>query len=563
MEAFKIELGRNADTNRKKRKLDMQRQMTGLPDEKQRGYEDDITDAMSRTTSNSRIIPYRLINASINREKPVFQQYLTSPQRIAIFTDKANPKANLANIEDFFTSVFRYTGSIPHFMRCVDTAQLHGYAPFEIRYDTKFPGLFKFIPHRYEDVIFPHCDDPNDVYVMYIRERYRQVEVQAMDIDEDKKDRIIKAIEMDDKVTYINKVYVKTADGYQIIFYSEQIKDFVSGVKPLFNGFPGSNMELNVFFHIYDQNDEINLNDKRGRAFYDADMQRASTVLLSAFAEKMFKSSSVYAGIDPGGASRSAEAAQLEVQLIPDTIINKPINFFSPPEPTLSGLSAINTIESMHAAQAGQLSFAANNRADSRKTAREISSAEQQGVNMDSLQLGNFSGFMSQLLMYSWKIVVAGVSANLILLPNTLTIEDFAKSYIIHPAGDVDYVKRMQKLQQMVQMLPMIAGSAYGNIFIRRIIEFAFPDEDFQEQFDKEQKQLELINALVQIAKAFLNSPNATNGLDPAQLQQAQQIVASAEQDVASGTSQLGQPASNPNIPQTTGGAQGSTPQSM
>lgn len=547
----------SAKTNRGYRKLEFSPQRSNPNDYKP--SEDGISEEMSRTNPNGRLIPYRMIDAFINREKPLYQKYISEPTRIAIFTGEQEPTVNTQPLEEFFTSCFRYNGMAAVFMRCVDISQLHGVGYIEVRYDITKPGHFSFIAHRYEDIIYPPVDELSKCHVLYIKERFRYVDIVTLNISQSQKTRLIEIVEDEDKETFIFKVYVQTQTGWEVASYSKELAEFITPFKPLDNGFEGSNTILNLFTLVYDQNEELNLNDKKGRAYYDKDFQRAATVMISSNTEKHFKSGSVYAALTEP-ANRSSDAKALEIQLFPDTILDKPFTFFSPPEPSDSALNCVNRLETMHASSVGQVNFAANNRQDSRKTATELNNAAEMASLMSSVALGTFSGFMSGIIDFAWLILVDAVKNSEVSIPSTLTPADFLKQYYKRPAGDADYVKRNEKMTKMLQMLPMIINTPAGAVFINRLLDYAFPDEKFSAKLDTQAQQLELISALVPILKAFLASPNATNGIPPNELAAAQQLVATAEQDVAAGAQQMGLPPPQPSVPPNANQPTGPTP---
>lgn len=544
-----------AKRNRQRRKLEFNVDRA-KPNQRS---QDDGAEEYASTNPLSRIIPHRLINSFIAREKPIYQQYLATPIRVAVFSDVLSPTANCSPIEDFYTQMFRYNGAVNEFLRLIDVSQLHGYSILEVRFDASMPGLFRFIAHHYEDVSFPEVDSLDKAYVITICERCSRVEIEQMNISADHKKRLMDFLENEDKDTNIHRVLLNTPNGYLQANYSEHLKDFIVPFAPFSNGFPGSDKELNLFPLVYDQNDELKLIEKKGRAFYDNDAQRACTVLMSSVVEKHYKASNVYASLDNGGKSLSGDAAALKTQLLPDTIYDKQINFFSPPEPTMAAMQTINTIETVQASSIGQINFAANNRQDSRKTATELNSANQMAGMLSAITIANFSSFLSAVMPYTWKIVMEGIAVGLIQLPDTLPLETVTRKYIIKPAGDTDYVKRQEKLQQMLQMLPIVGGSQIGEHFIRRVIEFAFPDEKFVKEWAVEDHKKELLNSLVQICNAFMQSPQATANVPPEQLTAAQQLVAAAQQELSGGVGApgMGQQPQQPSLPANAAGPSG------
>jgi len=538
-----------AKNNRRLRRLDFKSKSNR---EQSAGAGEDYSGTSSAYTDpQDRMIPYRLINSTIAREKPTYQQYMTSPTRVALFNDLIDPGKNCVAMENFFTQVFRYPGAIQQFMKCVDSAQLHGLGFIEIRYDITKPGTFAFVTHAYDDVLYPRISSLNDAYAVGIREYYTYTKIKKLKgIDETKKDRLLKLLENEDKLLPITKIFFNHDDGYYVVHWDDTSKDFLDSPQKFDNGFPGSELELPIFNLIYDQDDEKLLDEKRGRAYYDEAAQRAATVMISSVTEKWFKSSAVYGSLDEQG-KLGSEAKTLELKIEPDTIINKPVVFFSTPEPSNAAFGAINSIETTHTSQIGQINFAANNRQDSRKTATELNAAASLSSMLSAVPISVFSDFLTLVINYSFKILVASVALDQdIPTPNTLTVEDFKRPYKIVPAGDADFVRRQEKLMQMIQMLPMVAGSAIGEMFIKRVIEYAFPDENFVSKLAEQDKTKEALFALSAMVKQFLASPAATAGIPPEQLQQAAAVVAGIEQEflAGDGKNNMGSQPDNPGV---------------
>ncbi len=506
-----------------------------------RQSQDDISEQSSHTNSESRIIPYRMLNSFIAKEKPVYLQYLTTPTRVASFLDKQEPVRLTSNVEQFFSSCFLYNGAVNKFMRLVDVSQLHGYGFIEIVYDVNAPGHFKFEAHHFEDVIFPECEDLASCTVLYVRKRFFRSDIKALNIEQSIKDRLLTVSQAEDKHTYIDKVYRYTPQGYVVISYSEHLKEFINEPAWFYNGFEDSKHILNLFCLPYDQNDERSINAKKGRAFYDRDIQRCATVLMSSLSEKAFKSAAIFAGLEPTRASgMSSEVKALEVSLQPDKIYSQLISFFSPPEPTMALLNMVNMLETMHANSIGQTSFAANNRQDSRKTATELLAAQQMSTLMSAVSIAIFSHFMSQLIDYSWLIVQEGVLSSRLPIPNTVSQEDFQRDYIKKPAGDAEYVRRQEKIQQLLSTLPIVANTPYGQVMLTRLVELLFPDEKFSQKVDQQNAEIELIQSMSSVLKEFLKSPNATTGIPPEQLKAVQSIITNADAVVGNHAAQLG-----------------------
>ncbi len=89
-------------------------------------------------------------------------------------------------------------------------------------------------------------------------------------------------------------------------------------------------------------------------------------------------------------------------------------------------------------------------------------------------------------------------------------------------------------------------------MFIKRVIEYAFPDENFVSKLAEQDKTKEALFALSAMVKQFLASPAATAGIPPEQLQQAAAVVTGIEQEflAGDGKNNMGSQPADASVPQ-------------
>jgi len=85
------------------------------------------------------LVPMRVIDENISREKPAYIAYLQQSRRLAIFADVQDPQIKHDDLESAFTRGMTYQGWIVAHHKAVDGAQLHGWDWYEVLYDASKP----------------------------------------------------------------------------------------------------------------------------------------------------------------------------------------------------------------------------------------------------------------------------------------------------------------------------------------------------------------------------------------------------------------------------------------
>jgi hypothetical protein len=148
-----------------------------------------------------------------------------------------------------------------------------------------------------------------------------------------------------------------------------------------------------------------------------------------------------------------------------------------------------------HSQETNQVNFAANNRQDSRKTAKEIAAAQQQSSLINSVQVTLFSAYLRDVYKLVWRIAQSQALQGLIIIVpiydetgNVIGNNDamISKEYEILPAGDVDVIQRQEKLDRMMSFWPVMQTTPLAEAFLMDILASAFPDS-----FDRYKKLME------------------------------------------------------------------------
>lgn len=471
-------------------------------------------------------IPIRTVDTNVRSEIPPYINYFQQSSRVVVLSSN-DGVTSLADVEDHFTSAYRYLDwQVPHH-NIVDGAIKHGWAWFECGFDANKPGgfYFDYVPH--EELSFPVDLRNHQASKILVRDRWIAPHVLRSFVDRFGWDSAIveKAIEaakqntegltasaQEPSVVCIKKVFLKhPKDGLVYVAYlakdcdaylSPPAKLFVGRVSesapvlpPEIAGLldmsaletgqtqqmakltqPQVVKEFESSFPLfrldYLTTEEPRILDRVGRVFLDEPSQEAATALSSAYMTSLLKSTKRFVSLkenNPDGGSLTAK----RVNLGEDEILDAAVTWTFPPAPDPSTLQALQWFDVKTAAQGGQMAAAVNNRKDSRKTAREIQSAERQDAKLNTVQLTMLSTWHRLVLNLCFAIYASRVRAGLIQVPYAKEKLDLVKD--IQPAGDIDVIKREEALQTMTAIWPEVKNLPIAGEFFAEMLELSLP----------------------------------------------------------------------------------------
>ena len=535
------------------------------------------------------IVPIRIIDQNITREQPPYINYLKNSRRISIFDCVSDPEQNTDLLEQAFTKVSTYTSwETPHF-KCLDGSQAHGWDAVEVTYDQSKPGNYSIEHIGHDRLLFPRsaidlqkcpriirCYDVTLTQLMKWIGAYGFSKEQVSNIKKARQET-----SKENETIRIYKLFFKKDDVVYVAWFSMEngcndwlcnpsqfycgIDEQVTVVNPLTPLAPQTVWQPKpvdlypIFILPYREMEEQKIVDHKGRAFLDAYKQEALTALWSAFVNGMTRASNVYASPDQEDGTGSSLKELNDVKLSPGRILSRPMKFWAPPYPAPIVLTALQHAENENAQETNQVNFASMNREDSRKTAKEISSSEQQQNLLNSVQLTLFSTFIRQVYSFAWLIVqsqalqnkiqflmVKQESMNQMGQPTTSWTNDIAtisKVYSIRAAGDVDVIQREELIARMQQDFPLVMQTSLKDQFLMDYIKLKYPDR--QEQYMRvlsNSGQMQQLTAMVQRLNTIVNGllqdhPDALQNLDQQSraslaqtMQEAEQLAPTAQQ---------------------------------
>ena len=499
--------------------------------------------AQGKLKPDETLIGVRVIDENIKKEQPVFVNYLTQSDRIAVFDCKTTPSLQVKPLEIAFTKGMNYDGFFKQLYKTVDGAAAHGWDSVEVTYDPGKPlgcGV-EHIGHENLLFSFQAKDAQADEVIMrrfkvtssqlkswVTKHGFNQVEVDNL-LRQDSQDKIPDPLE-------IFKVWIKSpAKGYVEVAWcaleGNKTNGWLKDPIPLFLGRTRTEMTtvmetvdiggiplqqprqvpqvvneqetlFPIFIHIYLEGEEQCITQQKGRVFYDRPWQDAQIALRSLVINGAIRASNVY-GSPKNPSATGAKISKLDITLEHGCFYSEPMDFWRTEYPDPAILQAADSLDTRKAAETGQTASAVINRKDSRKTATELDSAQEEQSKLALTPIMLFSGFMRGVLSFAWYIVQAQAIQNKIRLLsvqqiNPMTGEQVSmnnplylnQEYDIKPAGDPDVLRRNDRIQREVNMIPIMQGTPAWVEFLKDLIMDVLPENG--------QKYVDIINTAEQ-----------------------------------------------------------------
>ena len=524
------------------------------------------------------LIPIRMIDNNIIQEQPPYINYLKNSRRLGIFDCLEEPGFNTDLIETEFTKVSTYTGwEIPYF-KCLDGSQAHGWDAVEVIFDKEKPGNFSIEHIGHDKLLFPRSSIDIQKSLRIVRQYdvtllqlYNWINEFGFDKDQVNILRDVrKETQKENETCKIYKLFFKLDKVVHVAWFSIEngVRDWLKAPAPLYLGIdqkvgetfqPTPISFYPVVLLPYRETEEQQITAHKGRVFLDEPRQEAMTALWSSFVNGQNRASQVFASPAQEDGSGASLKELEDIILRGGRILNKPMTFWHMDYPDPTVLKTLQYADVSNDKDAGQVNFAAMNREDSRKTAKEIGAAQEQQSLLNSVQLTLFSTFLRQVLNISWLIVQSQALQNNIqfllvptqvpvpnpvnpLLPNidpitqqpvvqTVFVNDAAtisKKYSLRAAGDVDVIKRQELEAKMQQDWPVVQSTGLAPLFLSDYIKLRYPDKG--ERYANVITQGNPLQAQVQQLKTILDAtfkqhPEILQSLPPEDQQQLNNIM--------------------------------------
>lgn len=517
--------------------------------------------ANGRLKPDEVLIGVRVIDENIRKEQPTFTNYLTQSRRLAVFDCRSNPAIEGVQVlEQEFTKGMSYDGMIRNLFKTIDGAQCHGWDSVEITYDPTKPLKCGIEHIGHENLLFP--TDAKDLQACeFVLRRFKLTVTQLkrfvrkhgfdpeavetlMEMEKNKVSNTPKNIE-------VYKCYVKYEDVVYVGWCAldKNIDKWLKAPTPLSLGRVEEKQETTLVpkqvvgpdgmmtlvqvpevqtitvdlqegeyplkIYLYSESEEQSITEQKGRVFYDLPWQEAQVALRSLFINGAMRASNVY-GSPANKGDTSGAPRKMDLTLEHGCFYSEPMQFFNTnyPDPTI--LRAADALDVRKAAEMGQTASAVINRDDSRKTATELTAAQEEQSNLQSVSVLLFSGFMRSVFGFCWYIVQNQAQQNTILVAPFEVVDQMGSRYInnpqlinqvydIKPAGDIDVVKRAERLEKRFALLPIIQpfGGELMFEFVRDLIREMLPEDadKYIRIMGVDQQKTQMITALAGMLK--------------------------------------------------------------
>lgn len=464
------------------------------------------------------LVGVRVVDENIRSEQPIFVNYLTQSRRLAIFDCISQPGYTNEKLEIDFTKGMSYPGFIKNHFKNIDGAQAHGWDSMEVIFDTSKP-LHCGVEHiGHENLMFPL--DAKDLQacefivrrftfsILKLEEFITKYGFSAEQV------QIIKDKQSREKIPtsiYVYKVFYKFNNCVYVAWCTldQGCTDWLKPMSKLSLGrakletiretaveqrtvpdmetgmpvavsvqvprvrqewVPQEETNYPIRIYLYSESEEQCITDQKGRVFYDLPWQEAQIALRSLVMNGAVRASNVY-GSPENPSGTGGPVKKLDITLEHGCFYSEPMKFWSTAYPDPALLRMADSMDVRKKAEMGQLPAAVINRDDARKTAAEITTAETEKQSLNSVQILLFSSFVREILSLAWYVVQSQAQQGLINIAQiefpivtpmgeqVVRINDpeaINQVYDIKPAGDVDVVRRAEKLQQRLAGLPIV-----------------------------------------------------------------------------------------------------------
>lgn len=441
-------------------------------------------------------IPRRICDSNIRREQPARINYISQSRDLAKFRPKSKLMFPVEILEREFTEFGQYPGWQMPFFQAVDGASTHGWDAVEVVFDPSKPGHYQNRHIGHEFLLFARDSiDLQEAPILAIvyGATMPQLEdwTEEFGFDPVQVEEVRKALDSqkdhEDSKVKIYKVYYKEGRCVYVGWQCDHCRDWLKSPDKLYLGIVEDGQkvyetEYPVKLLRYDISENELIVDTKGRVFRDEHDQEALTQVTSALVNRMIICSWIlFARKDP--ADNPIGQTQTEVELGPDKILD-PGSFFSvdPPDPGL--FSGIMALTSMNANEANQVNFAAMNRKDSRKTAKEMSVAESQAAQLSAVDVMLLSLFLQDVFTLNWRIFRSQVLQRKIISALDNWKHYYEAEYALVPSGDMDVVRRQEINAAMKQDWPVVQTTGAAEEFLKDLMRASPYAENAQKYID-------------------------------------------------------------------------------
>lgn len=517
-------------------------------------------------------VPSRLIDMNIRREQPQYLAFIAQSPRDCVFQPvDGEVMTDISLLETHFTSVCRYVKWQVPFIQVQDGSMTYGWDWVGVFFNKDAPGHFLVEHIGNEYLLF-------DVQTRNVQDQevlLRRVPMTRIQLLERVKEDGWNAEQVQELLGKLFTGNDREADGsydtYHYFFkvdgvvwsgwWSEKNTSWLKDPMPFYNGRdravidpltgqqatkvneegievplfnPVEETEYPFFCRLYTCSENAKITDTFGRCRLDEWDQDAASALLSVVVNGSLRANNLY-GCVPNQPDGTAPK-QLNMEIKPMRLYDQKVEWYSMPFPPDGLMRTLQMLWTKNSQEAMQVNYAVNNREDSRKTATEITAAENKSAEISSVQVTLLSIFYQEVRYYCWRLYQNRVLQGKIQVPATYRERFFMdkqgnpRQYYVLPSGDVDVVKRNEKLQKLTQLYTMVANTPLAMPILQEIIKVALPEDAprFAAMVDKITQGKQLVGSLEKLVEQLSQDHTgkavpAIQGQEPAVMQLLQQ----------------------------------------
>ena len=493
----------------------------------------------------------RIIDTNISRDLPDHISYLTQSRRLVLF--QPNNKhliKDTTELETEFHRVMTYGGWITEFTRLADGTKLNGWGHVNVSYDPTMPGhvAVEYVQcgHLIFDVTVKDIQQAPlvaQVYEVTTVDLYNMAQDYGFDLEVTA--QLMEQLEnvqnnssmlTMNETNRIYRSFFKEKGKVYASWFSQALQKYLKVPEEFFNGaaqqiqemppidplnptmvaepvlkwVPIPATEYPYYFYLNRITECEPIIGTLGRATLDFYTQEAASTIWSSFVNGCTEAANVM--WSPENPDLDAPVAPKQLTFIVEhgKLWNTPMRAFSAPYPPATLPNALEMLRTQNAEDTNNVSFATNNRKDTRKTATELEMAQQQDTVMSTISVTAWATCLGKIWNAAWTIIQAEALQGKIVFcadeqgQNNLQL--IGADYKLIPAGTTDYVERMEKMASMQSDMPIVMPTAAGPAFLEEYLRMKYPQnaETFitplKQQAQQGQQVVEVLSTLLQQA---------------------------------------------------------------
>jgi len=456
-------------------------------------------------------IPDRTIESNIRRDKSPLVQLLTQPTTVLSFTDAMNPGRNFAPLANAYTDLNRVTGWQIEWFYLIDAIEMHGAGYLEVYFNDKSPIKTSVQYVRRDHLIFPAAARSLNACTELLR-KYEFTKSQFQEFakntnfDPAQTQKVVAHYEQKEEQIIFYRALMRISNVYHVAYFvnSENIcNDWLlqptpydvglrepAPVNPLQPDAPqpfvaAKVTESPIFVFPLDLEEDEEILKTQGRVSLDLHVQEAMTALLTSIINTAVRA----AGLYPTRKRDLENPTNQESFVFKHGHINEGDFTFGKLEwPSAVAVSIAQFLRTHAASQSGGIDWAAMNRADTAKTATELTLAQKESDSLRSMSTTLFALCMLQVELLRFNIWRSQVAAGLIEPPACCVMVDpqtgqpvpdaidlFSPSLIPTLSADQQVIRRAEETTRFMQYWPFVQGSPYQLPMLETMLQDAFP----------------------------------------------------------------------------------------